>query len=76
MRCDICGKTYEPYKRDIKKPFPNNDFMEEVISDVNAFIFGCINADSQKGLTLKGTKKDLCPECLDSLVNWINERNE
>lgn len=60
-KCDRCGKLYEFYDKFDDK-------------NSNGFSIICMNPSGITGRTYKG--KDLCPECMESLINWFNKQGE
>ncbi len=67
-RCDLCKAIYEPYANDITNPI-----TDCTISGVNSFIFAQVTKDLNTR-SCKGKHIDICPECLDSLVEWMEGR--
>lgn len=60
-KCDRCGKLYEFYEK-----FDNEK--------QNGFSMIYVNKFGGRGMTIGD--KDLCKECMESLVNWFNEKGD
>lgn len=62
-KCDVCGKLYEPYKIDYK----NNE--------INGF--GLLYKSTTHDCLTKGKNFDCCEECLNKIINMIdNDKHE
>lgn len=62
-KCDRCGKLYEFYDK----------FDDEY---QNGFSMICKNIAGVGVTERTFTGKDLCPECMESLINWFNKQGE
>lgn len=63
-KCDRCGKLYDFYKF-------YNKFDDK---NSNGFSIICTRPSGITEWTSKG--EDLCPECMESLINWFNKQGE
>lgn len=61
IKCDRCGKTYEPYN------FKNDP------DKINGIITA--NIDRRRIYEEHGFM-DLCPECSDTLIKWLKKKGE
>lgn len=63
-KCDVCGKLYEMYNCAKNTEEDANGFKF-----VNIELDGCAYNDEH-------TPKDVCPECMDALKQFLRERGK
>ena len=71
-RCDRCGKVYERHAKKIKY----KNVVYTMLENTNDLKFNGFVLSNYRGCYDCTLPYDLCPECLDSLLEWFNNGNK
>ena len=72
-KCDRCGKYYEEYKKDLYN-LPER-FIDDGLKRKGDYVDGIIISSNKNG-QCGGVSKhiDLCPECMEELMAFLDEK--